>query len=104
MTANQTTVAQVDAWRSARSESQVLEFKEAKNNFDFQELLRYCAAIHNEKGGVLLLGISDKLPRFVVGTKAFQNTVKIEKQLLNKLGFRVDVEEGISSLPKYVSP
>jgi diguanylate cyclase (GGDEF)-like protein len=90
---NQTTAEQIDAWRAATSENEHLEFKEAKNQFDFQDLLAYCVALANERGGVLLLGVANKPPRPVVGTKACSNVVKTTEALFNKLRFRVDVEE-----------
>jgi hypothetical protein len=88
-----TTVTQIDAWRKVELEIETLEFKEAKNQFNFRELLTYCIAIANERGGKLLLGISDEVPRQVVGTKAYPNVSRIKKDLLDKLHFRVDVEE-----------
>ena len=88
-----TTPAQIDAWRSARSEHQNLEFKEAKNSFDNQKLFRYCVALANEGGGNLLLGIEDKPPRKVVGTLAFNNPVDMAAKLFNALKFRVEIEE-----------
>ena len=36
-------------------ESEHLEFKEAKIRYDFEELTRYCAAIANEGGGMIIL-------------------------------------------------
>ena len=50
-------------------------------------------AIGNEGGGQLLLGIANKPPRPVVGTNAFANPGKTAFSLLNKLAFRVDIEE-----------
>jgi hypothetical protein len=88
-----TTVEQIDAWRAAKSETEKLEFKEAKNQFDFNALLAYCVAIANERGGILLLGIANRHPRPVVGTKAFLNVVKTTENIFNKLRFRVDIEE-----------
>ncbi len=88
-----TPVQQIDEWRAAKSETEHLEFKEARNNFKYDELLRYCVAIGNEGGGFLLLGIQNKPPRRVVGTSTYPNINKITEQLLNKLRFRVDVEE-----------
>ncbi len=38
------------------------------------------------------MGIADKLPRIVVGTTAFPDTVDAARQLFEWLGFRVDVE------------
>jgi predicted HTH transcriptional regulator len=84
---------QIDVWRQVPSEHQGLEFKEAKAQFDFRSLLEYCVAMANEGGGVLLLGVADKVPRTVVGTDAYRNIVKVVEQLYRKLGFRVDVEE-----------
>lgn len=87
------TVEQVDLWRAAPAETQNLEFKEAKTQFDNEKLLEYCVAIANEGGGVLLLGITDKPPRRVTGTRAFSNPSKTSTQILQTLGFRVDIEE-----------
>ena len=88
-----TTPQQIDLWRSANSEHQQLEFKEAKNQYDNTKLYKYCVALANEGGGQLLLGIADKPPRPVVGTAAFNNPVKMAEKLFQTLGFRVDVEE-----------
>lgn len=87
------TPEQIDFWRSQKSETQNLEFKEAKNQYDTIKLCHYCVAIANEGGGYLLLGISDKLPRNIVGTQAFPNIIDITQKLFTWLGFRVDVEE-----------
>jgi ATP-dependent DNA helicase RecG len=46
-----TSPTQIDAWRSARSEHQRLEFKEAKTQFDNRKLYKYCVALANEGGG-----------------------------------------------------
>ncbi|MBM4060969.1 MAG: hypothetical protein FJ265_07715 [Planctomycetes bacterium] len=48
-------------------EDERLEFKEAKNRFDFTELLHLLCALANEGGGRVLLGVTDKRPRRVVG-------------------------------------
>lgn len=87
-----TTPEQINLWRSAPSEHQRLEFKEAKVQFDFGKLCKYCVAIANEGGGNLLLGIADKPPRLVVGTAAVNNPVGMAEKLFQTLGFRVDVE------------
>jgi ATP-dependent DNA helicase RecG len=88
-----TTPEQIDLWRGASSEHQRLEFKEAKTQFDNRKLYTYCVALANEGGGQLLLGIEDKHPRTVVGTKAFQDPVAMAKKLFQAVGFRVDIEE-----------
>ena len=87
------TASQIDTWRASSSEHQTLEFKEAKSQFDKNKLFQYCVALSNEGGGHLLLGIQDQPPRKVVGSSAFPNTVKIEEDIFNKLGFRVVVSE-----------
>ena len=87
------TVTQVDLWRASPSETQVLEFKEAKTSYDREKLAEYCVALANEGGGHLIFGISDGNPRQVVGTQAFTNTVEIAGFVFQKLGFRVDVDE-----------
>lgn len=88
-----TTPEQINLWRNAPSEHQHLEFKEAKVQFDFDKLSKYCVAIANEGGGNLLLGIADKPPRPVVGTVAVNNPVGMAEKLFQTLGFRVDVDE-----------
>lgn len=88
-----TTPAQIDLWRQVPSENQRLEFKEAKNQFDWQKLCEYCVAIANEGGGHLVLGVADRTPRPVVGTHAFPNVANTQEQLFQKVGFRVDIEE-----------
>jgi ATP-dependent DNA helicase RecG len=56
------------------AETEWVEFKEAKNNFDFNELGRYFSALSNEanlKGkpaGWLIFGVTDKLPRKLCGS------------------------------------
>ncbi len=88
-----TTPEQIDFWRSLPSETQNLEFKEAKVQFDNKKLYRYCVALANEGGGHLVLGIADKPPRSVVGTAAFNNPVEMAAKLFKAVGFRVDIEE-----------
>lgn len=88
-----TTPEQIDLWRTSAAENQRLEFKEAKNQFDNKKLYKYCVALANEGGGMLLLGISDTPPRPVVGTTAFNNLVEMSEKLFQALGFRVDIEE-----------
>jgi hypothetical protein len=90
-----TSIAQIDKWKAAKSETEHLEFKEARDKFEFYKLLEYCVALanENENGSVLLLGVTDRPPRAVVGTKAFSNISKVASDLFDKLRFRVAVEE-----------
>lgn len=74
-------------------ENEHLEFKEAKNRFDFEELVKYCAALANEGGGKVVLGVSDKTPRKIVGSAAFSQIERTKAGLIEKLRLRIDVEE-----------
>ncbi len=87
-----TTPAQIDLWLTTPSEHQRLEFKEAKNQFDNAKLFKYCVALANEGGGILLLGVTDKVPRTVVGSQAFNDLVEMAEKLFTAVGFRVDIE------------
>jgi predicted HTH transcriptional regulator len=87
-----TTPEQIDLWRESPSGHQRLEFKEAKNQFDNKTLYQYCVAIANEGGGFLVLGVADKPPRAVVGTRAFNDPVAMAEKLFQAVGFRVDIE------------
>lgn len=87
------TLEMLDNWLSTSHENEHLDFKEAKVQYDFNKLLRYCIAFANELGGYLILGVSDGLPRKVVGTNAFLNIGEIKSQILNKLHFRVEIYE-----------
>lgn len=42
------TFEQIDLWRATPTETQVLEFKEAANQYDTKKLCKYCVAIANE--------------------------------------------------------
>lgn len=86
------TVEQVDQWLTA-NEDEHLEFKEAKNNFHFEKLAKYCAALANEGGGSIILGITDKRPRRVVGTSVFQNLERTKAGLVEKLHLRIGAAE-----------
>lgn len=86
------TPEQIDLWRSSASETQNLEFKEAKSQYDTKKLCRYCVAIANEGGGHLVFGVADKPPRPIVNTQAFLDTQDLTEKLFKWLGFRVDVE------------
>jgi ATP-dependent DNA helicase RecG len=73
-------------------ESEHLEFKEAKNRYDFDLLVKYCCALANERGGHMVLGVSDKRPRQVVGSTAFENVERTKAGLTARLHLRIDAE------------
>ena len=76
-----------------RPENEHLEFKEAQRSFDHEKLFCYCVALANEGGGNLVLGVTDRKPRQIVGTSCFNGLDKIKQDILNKLQFRVEVSE-----------
>lgn len=86
------TLAQLQAWMIAR-ENEHLEFKEAKHNFHFEKLVKYCAAMANEGGGTIALGVTDRPPRRVVGSQAFGQIERTKAGLIERLRLRVDVDE-----------
>jgi ATP-dependent DNA helicase RecG len=85
-------LAQLRAWMESR-EDEHLEFKEAKARFDFEELVKYCCALANERSGRIILGVTDKRPRRVVGTDAFRTLERTTAGLVERLHLRVEAEE-----------
>lgn len=57
----------VDNLLQLPGEDEHLEFKEAKQSFRFESLVDYWVALANEGGGRIVLGVTDRLPRRVVG-------------------------------------
>lgn len=77
-----------------RNEDEHVEFKEAKSSFDFDKLVAYSVALANERGGLLILGVTDKKPRSIVGSKAYlSDLAKIKEHLIFQVGLRIDVDE-----------
>jgi len=95
------TVAQLQQWLNVVELQQLLkaqegerfEFKEAKMRFSFDELTKYCCALANEGGGRVILGVTDRRPRRVVGTKAFPQVEDVRRSLMEKIPLRIDVWE-----------
>lgn len=83
--------SEIDGYLGDR-ENYDLEFKKAKNDFSRKQLHDYCAAISNENGGLLFLGVTDS--REVVGTSSFNTTWNtLAHELSKDLGTRVKVFE-----------
>jgi len=67
------------------SETEWVEFKEAKNNFDFDDLGRYFSALSNEanikaeSAGWLIFGVTDHAPRQIVGSRYRHQKPGLEK-------------------------
>ncbi len=83
------TLEQLEQWLTTPSEGEHLEFKEAKNRYDFEKLVGYCVALANEGGGHLVFGVTDKPPRKVVGTSAFDIPERTVGGIYERLHFRV---------------
>lgn len=73
-------------------EGECYQFKEAKRHFDFGEAARCCCALANCGGGKLVFGVSDKRPRKVVGSLAFDQPERTRKGLIDKLAVMVDFQ------------
>ena len=80
-------------WMTSPRESERLEFKEARHSYDREKLVRYCAALANEGGGHLILGVTDRPPRRVIGTSAYPDLGVEKYALLQRLRLRVDAHE-----------
>ena len=89
-----TSIEQLEQWMEADSEDEHLEFKEAKNNFHSETLSKYCCALANEGGGKLILGVTNKKPREVVGSRAYgeAHLVTARQRLHDELGIRVETQ------------
>ncbi|MDI6687499.1 MAG: ATP-binding protein [Desulfobacterales bacterium] len=88
--------------RRLPSETEWVEFKEAKSNFPFDDLGKYFSALSNEvnlKGldfGWLVLGVSDQPPRKIVGTNYRPNRPaldKLKKEIADHTTSRLGFEE-----------
>lgn len=85
---------QIAQWLAAPEGGQ-LEFKTASSNFHFEKLVDYCAALANEGGGKIILGVTDRRPRDIVGTAAFAEPGRTEAGLYDRLRHRVPIEEAL---------
>jgi ATP-dependent DNA helicase RecG len=72
------------------TEGEHYQFKEWKTKDDFREAARICSALANSGGGKLVLGVTDKRPRKVVGSAAFLQSERTRIDLMNKLRIRID--------------
>lgn len=74
-------------------ESEHLEFKEAKASYSFDDLVKYCVALANELGGKIILGVTDKIPRKIVGTAAFTDLERTKNGLNRRIPLRIHIDE-----------
>jgi len=87
---------------SLPSETEWVEFKEAKNNYKFEKLGEYFSALSNEsnlKGrefGWLVFGVKDEMPRRIVGTRYKENPQalsRLKNDIANHTNNRLTFEE-----------
>jgi ATP-dependent DNA helicase RecG len=83
---------QLQTWMDS-IEGEHLEFKAAKDSPDFDLLTKYCVAIANEGGGHIVLGVTDRRPRRVVGSRAFGNPERTRRGLADRLPLRIEIDE-----------
>jgi len=74
-------------------EGERLEFKEARGGFHFERLAKYCAALSNEGGGSIVLGVTDRRPRRIVGTGAFEEPGRTVAGLTDRLRIKIECRE-----------
>lgn len=74
-------------------EGERLEFKEAQSSFRLDDVHKYLVALANEGGGHLVLGVTNTIPRSIVGTAALQDHAKSAHELTRQLGLRVTFTE-----------
>ena len=83
------TIEQLEQMLSYK-EGEHCEFKEAKNSYEFENLAKYCAALANEGGGDFVLGVTDRRPRRIVGTRAFEQPERTRVGLIERLHLNID--------------
>lgn len=85
-------------------ENEHLEFKSAKEEYSIlgdlsdlsknrKSILGYCVALGNEGGGKLILGVSDNIPREIVGTSALQDLSDVKSKIFKNLNTRINTQE-----------
>ena len=87
-----TKITVLEEWLQGK-EGEHLEFKKAEGGFHFEELCQYVAALANEGGGKIILGMTNDRPRLVVGTKAFEQPERTRKGLCERIPLRIDFDE-----------
>lgn len=83
----------LDALLALPEENEHVEFKAARSSFHFDKLVDYCVALANEGGGRIVLGVSDRPPRRVVGTAAFELPARTCGGLHERLQIKVRCDE-----------
>ncbi len=87
------TLADLEEILLSSKEDEHLEFKEARASFSITKLIEYCVAFANLHGGQIVFGVTDRRPRKVVGSMAFDNVELAKKQIFDALKLVVDFLE-----------
>jgi ATP-dependent DNA helicase RecG len=74
-------------------EGERCEFKEWKTKDDFDGLTKHACALANEGGGQIVLGVSDKRPRRIVGTQVWPQIEVTRKNLNQRIHLNTQWEE-----------
>ncbi|MCC5849703.1 MAG: putative DNA binding domain-containing protein [Verrucomicrobia bacterium] len=77
-------------------EDENCEFKEWKTKDDFDGLTKYTCALANEGGGKMVIGVSDKRPRRIVGTRIWPQMEVTRKSLNRRIHLNTQWEEIIT--------
>lgn len=88
-----TSISELEQWLRLPTEDEHLEFKLAERSYDFEKVLDYYVALANECGGRLVLGVTNAIPRRVVGSAAFPDLQDVREKIYNSLRRRIEVEE-----------
>lgn len=88
-----TTIEELEKWIQIPREIEGIEFKAARTQFSGERVMDYCVGIANDGGGKLILGVTNKPPRQIVGTSAISDPQDMQKKILDKLHFEVKIEE-----------
>ncbi|MBF2735484.1 MAG: putative DNA binding domain-containing protein [Betaproteobacteria bacterium AqS2] len=72
--------------------SSCLTFNEGRNGYSTHRLCKRCAAMANAGGGLMLLGVTAKMPHKVVGSQAYRDPARLEKLVASRLRPTIRVE------------
>ena len=67
------TIEQLEEFMTSK-EGEKVRIQGSQKGYHFDKLVKYCAALANEGGGIIVLRVTDKRPRKVVGSQSFQAT------------------------------
>lgn len=87
-----TTPDLLERWLASPDDSG-LEFKKGRRGYEIDKLAAQCVALANGGGGRLILGVTDKRPREIVGTAAVEDPAGAQDEIFARICQRVLIEE-----------